>query len=139
MNVRVRIDDRTYVVDIEDPAAVPVVATVDGQRFELWPDEGQRPPGVGTAPGTTEPFSAEREVRAPIPGVILTVAVQPGAWVSPGQELCVLEAMKMRNPICAGRAGVIQAIHVTPGAHVRQREVLMEFADGPGGTQSTKP
>jgi len=132
MKVRVRIDDRTYVVDIEDPSSEPVVATVDGQRFELWPEDAQRLPELATSTGSTQPFSADREVRAPIPGVILTVAVQPGASVSPGQELCVLEAMKMRNPICAGRAGIIQAIHVAPGTHVRHREVLMEFADDLG-------
>jgi biotin carboxyl carrier protein len=135
MKVRVRIDDRTYVVDIEDSTAEPVVAMVDGQRFELWPENGQRPE-LGPPRGTTQPFSTDREVRAPIPGVILTLAVKPGDSVSPGQELCVLEAMKMRNPICAGRAGVIQAIHVAPGAHVRHREVMMEFADDLGGASS---
>ena len=84
------------------------------------------------APAPLQPFSTDREVRAPIPGVILIVAVQPGASVTPGQELCVLEAMKMRNPICAGRAGVIQTVHVTAGKHVQHREVLMEFADHAG-------
>jgi len=128
MKVRVRIDERTYVVEIEDPNAEPVVAIVDGQRLELWPEVGTRLPNVGGGSPSPAPFSADREVRAPIPGVILSVAVQPGATVAPGQELCVLEAMKMRNPICAGRAGIIQAVHVSPGAHVQHREVLMEFA-----------
>ena len=128
MKVRVRLDERTYVVEIEDPNTEPVVAIVDGQRLELWPEGSQRLPKVGAASPAPAPFSAEREVRAPIPGVILSVAVQPGASVAPGQELCVLEAMKMRNPICAGRAGVIHAVHVSPGSHVQHREVLMEFA-----------
>jgi len=132
MKVRVRIEDRTYVVEIEDPQAAPVVATVDGHRYELWPENGPRLPDAAAASGAMQPFSTEREVRAPIPGVILTVAVQTGASVTPGQELCVLEAMKMRNPICAGRAGVIQTVHVTVGKHVQHREVLMEFADQAG-------
>ncbi|MBM3123224.1 MAG: acetyl-CoA carboxylase biotin carboxyl carrier protein subunit, partial [Chloroflexi bacterium] len=105
-----------------------VVAIVDGQRIELWPESGQRLPKVGGGNAAPPPFNAEREVRAPIPGVILSVAVQPGASVTPGQELYVLEAMKMRNPISAGRAGIIQAVHVSPGAHVQHRQVLMEFA-----------
>ncbi len=96
------------------------------------PRTGQRLPDAAAASGAVQPFSTEREVRAPIPGVILTVAVQPGASVTPGQELCVLEAMKMRNPICAGRAGIIQTVHVTAGKHVQHREVLMEFADQTG-------
>ena len=132
MKVRVRIEDRTYVVEIEDPQAAPVVATVDGHRYELWPEDGPRLPDAAAASGAMQPFSTEREVRAPIPGVILTVAVQPGTSVTPGQELCVLEAMKMRNPICSGRAGIIQTVHVTAGKHVQHREVLMEFADQTG-------
>jgi glutaconyl-CoA/methylmalonyl-CoA decarboxylase subunit gamma len=131
MKVRVRIEDRTYVVEIEDPQAAPVVATVDGHRYELWPEDGPRLPDAAPS-GALQAFSTEREVRAPIPGVILSVAVQSGASVTPGQELCVLEAMKMRNPICAGRAGVIQTVHVTVGKHVQHREVLMEFADQAG-------
>jgi len=134
MKVRVRIDERTYVVEIEDPNAEPVVAIVDGQRLELWPEGAQRLPKVGGGIPVAATFSAEREVRAPIPGVILSVAVESGASVTLGQELCVLEAMKMRNPICAGRAGVIQAVHVSPGSHVQHREVLMEFAAEAAGT-----
>jgi glutaconyl-CoA/methylmalonyl-CoA decarboxylase subunit gamma len=128
MKVRVRIEDRTYVVDIEDPQAEPVIAVVDGHRYELWPEEASRLPEASTTSETPQPFTTEREVRAPIPGVILFVSVNPGDRVTLGQELCVLEAMKMRNPICAGRSGVIETVHVVPGKHVQHREVMMEFA-----------
>jgi biotin carboxyl carrier protein len=128
MKVRVRIDDRMYVVDIEDPQAEPVIAIVEGHRYELWPEEISRLPEPVTTSEAAQPFTTEREVRAPLPGVIISVSVQPGASVSLGQELCVLEAMKMRNPICAGRSGVIEAVHVVPGKHVQHREVMMEFA-----------
>lgn len=128
MKVRVRIDDRTYVVDIEDPQAEPVIAVVDGHRYELWPEEASRLSQLSPASEGTPSLSTEREVRAPIPGVILSVSVKPGDPVTPGQELCVLEAMKMRNPISAGRAGVIESVHVSPGQHVQHREVMMEFA-----------
>lgn len=128
MKVRVRIDDRTYVVDIEDPQAEPVIAVVDGHRYELWPEEASRLSQPSPASEGTAALSTEREVRAPIPGVILSVSVKPGDPVTPGQELCVLEAMKMRNPISAGRGGVIGSVHVAPGQHVQHREVMMEFA-----------
>jgi biotin carboxyl carrier protein len=128
MKVRVRIDDRTYVVDIEDPQAEPVIAIVEGHRYELWLEVATRLPEPGTTSDASQPFTTEREVRAPIPGVITSVSVQPGTSVSLGQELCVLEAMKMRNPICAGRSGVIETVHVVPGKHVQHREVMMEFA-----------
>jgi biotin carboxyl carrier protein len=128
MRVRVRIDDRTYVVEIEDPQAEPVIAVVDGHRYELWPEETSRLPEPSASSESSQTFTTEREVRAPIPGVIISVSVHPGDSVSLGQELCVLEAMKMRNPICAGRSGLIESVHVTPGKHVQHREVMMEFA-----------
>lgn len=128
MRVRVRVEDRTYVVEIDDPQAEPVIALVDGHRYELWPQRGAPTSETLQPPGAPAPFSLEREVRAPIPGVIASVSVQAGDTVSVGQELCVLEAMKMRNPIVAGRDGTLAAVHVAPGKHVQHREVLMEFA-----------
>ena len=128
MKVRVRIDDRMYMVDIEDAQAEPVIAVVDGHRYELWPEEASRLPQPGPASEAPPAYSTEREVRAPIPGVILSVSIKAGDSVTPGQELCVLEAMKMRNPISAGRSGVIESVHVAPGQHVQHREVMMEFA-----------
>jgi biotin carboxyl carrier protein len=68
-------------------------------------------------------------VRAPIPGVIVSIAVQPPCEVAVGQELCVLEAMKMRNSIRATRSGEIIKVNITPGQQVRHNEMLMEFAD----------
>jgi len=128
MKVRVRIDDRTYVVDIEDPQAEPVIALVDGHRYELWPEEVSRLTQPSPASEAAPSLSTEREVRAPIPGVIISVSVKPGDSVTPGQGLCVLEAMKMRNPISAARGGVIESVHIAPGQHVQHREVMMEFA-----------
>jgi len=53
-------------------------------------------------------------VLAPIPGVILTILVKEGDDVAYGQDLCIIEAMKMRNAIKAARTGRIAAVRVTP-------------------------
>ena len=70
-----------------------------------------------------------KAVRAPIPGVIISVAVKPGDVVKHGQELCVLEAMKMKNVIRASRAGTISVVHTTAQQHVKHHDVLMEYTD----------
>jgi biotin carboxyl carrier protein len=70
-----------------------------------------------------------KAVLAPIPGVILSVAVCAGATVKVGQELCVLEAMKMKNAIRSTRAGVIANVYVSEGDHVKHGQVLVDFAD----------
>lgn len=73
------------------------------------------------------PRSGDTRVKAPIPGLISRVLVQPGEAVEAGQPVIVLEAMKMENEIHAGAAGTVAAIHVTPGQIVPRGEVLVEI------------
>lgn len=58
------------------------------------------------------------QVFAPLPGKVLSVAVQSGDSVKAGDELCVIEAMKMGNSIKAQRAGTIKGVLVSPGQTV---------------------
>ena len=74
------------------------------------------------------PQSARKAIYAPIPGVIDSVAVGPGDVVSMGQEVCVLEAMKMKNIIRAPRAGQVAVVHVSAGQHVKHNDLLLEYA-----------
>jgi biotin carboxyl carrier protein len=136
MKYTVRVEDQTFEVEITDLRSRPIVAMVDGEPIEVWPENIQpvlsRPlvpelpisTSVPTAVGVD--FSV---VRAPIPGTVIIVSVKPGDQVSVGQELCVLEAMKMRNAIRSGRAGKIAGVHISPGATVKYNDLLVEFAE----------
>lgn len=79
------------------------------------------------APAST---ALAKTVLAPLPGVIVAIHVKPGTEVAHGQELCIIEAMKMKNVIRATRSGTIAAINVTLNQHVKHHDVLMEFAAG---------
>ncbi len=150
MKIKVKIDEQEFEVEIADLAARPIVALVDGQCFEVWPEEAASAPllemkpverhaaPAPAAPRPAVPAPAEpapavvdktKAVLAPIPGVILSVAVCAGATVKNGQELCVLEAMKMKNTIRATRAGTIANVFVSEGDHVKHGQVLVDFAD----------
>jgi biotin-dependent carboxylase-like uncharacterized protein len=80
---------------------------------------------VGTATRRAA-VPAEAAVRAPLPGRIVQVVVQTGDHVERGQKLCVLEAMKMHNPVCATREGRVTAIHIATGDQVAHGQVLVE-------------
>lgn len=147
MKVNVRIGERTFEVEVGDVRQRPVVATVDGERFEVWPEADTGTvapvgpgPGAGRAPltpaapaaGVTAPRTAtaatdRRALRAPIPGIVVSVAVTAGTSITRGQVVCVIEAMKMKNPIRAPRDGRVAAVRVGPGQTVRHDDVLMEF------------
>ena len=66
----------------------------------------------------------EREVRAAMPGKVVTVLVDVGATVERGQGLLVIEAMKMENEVTAPRAGTVQEIRVKTGQAVEAGELL---------------
>jgi len=70
-----------------------------------------------------------REVGAPMPGLIVTVAVKPGDTVTKGQKLLSLEAMKMETTVHAERDGRIAEVLVTPGTPVEGGELVARYAD----------
>ena len=70
---------------------------------------------------------AEREVHAPMPGLVLKVLVEAGQTVEAGEGLLVLEAMKMENELRAPTAGVVGAVHVRSGEAVGKGALLLEM------------
>ena len=148
MKLEVRVGNETFQVEVEDLHARPIVVRVEGEEFAVWPDSGQVSPANGTAtvPGTpvdqaiplprpiapvhaTADLAGGPVVHAPIPGVVHAILVKEGDLVAPGQEICILEAMKMQNTIRAPRAGRINRVAVVAGQAVKHRDVLLEFGD----------
>jgi pyruvate carboxylase subunit B len=66
-------------------------------------------------------------LKAPMPGLVVRIQVQPGQEVDAGAPLVVLEAMKMENELKAPGPAVIKAIRVTPGDAVEKGQVLLEL------------
>ena len=66
-------------------------------------------------------------MRSPLQGTVLRVGVEPGASVSAGDLICVVEAMKMENEITAPRAGVVVSVNVVPGATVSVGSLVATF------------
>jgi len=64
-------------------------------------------------------------IRAPMPGLVVRVAVEPGQQVDAGAGLVVVEAMKMENELRAPGAGVVAAVHVAPGQVVERGAALV--------------
>lgn len=132
MRVTVHIDGRTYEVEIEDLNKRPIIAIVDGERYEVAPaTEFQPAPGNEPAstrsPAAPAGQAASNALLAPLPGTVTEIFVLPGASVQAGQPVCVIEAMKMKNTVHADRDGTIASVAVNPGQSVRHRQALVEF------------
>ncbi|MGQ9550191.1 MAG: biotin/lipoyl-containing protein [Roseiflexus sp.] len=74
----------------------------------------------------SRPASGDGRIKAPIPGLITRVLVNPGEPVEIGQPLLVLEAMKMENEIRAPRSGRVTQVNVAAGQSVALGMVLAE-------------
>jgi len=67
-------------------------------------------------------------VKAPMPGMVVRVEVEPGQRVEAGAGLVVVEAMKMENELRAPRAGKVQTVHVAVGQAVEKGASLVTLA-----------
>ena len=74
------------------------------------------------------PPDTSKFLISPMPGLIVSIAVDRGEPVKAGQELLILEAMKMENVLRAERDGVVEDVRVAPGASVAADQVLIAFA-----------
>lgn len=68
------------------------------------------------------------DIKAPMPGLILSINIKEGQEVTEGETLLILEAMKMENSISAPKDGVIKMISVKKGDTVEKGELLIEMA-----------
>ena len=67
---------------------------------------------------------AQERVECPITGKIISVNVSNGSVVEEGDILCLLESMKMENPILAPVAGTVTELNLSPGQVVEAGDLL---------------
>jgi acetyl/propionyl-CoA carboxylase alpha subunit len=67
------------------------------------------------------------DVKAPMPGLVLSVNVSPGQQIRTGDSLVILEAMKMENVLKAHADGVVKKIFVIKGDKVEKNQVMVTF------------
>ena len=135
--VRVKVGERWYTVEVDNISTSPLRVTVEGETFDVEV-EGLPPANpTATSPRTPQqgppqvrpptPGVSEKIIRSPMPGRVVAVNVRPGDTVSPGQEVCVVEAMKMEQSISTSQGGVIKVVHVRPLQQVGADDPMVEL------------
>ena len=126
--VEVNVAGQTYYVEVEAPESAPVPAPTRGRRGRRPPSRVTPPPAF---PRTGAPLSsfnpADKILRSPMPGRVISIRVRPGDRVASGDELCVVEAMKMEQSIRATQDGRIKEIYVQPMDSVSANDPLIEL------------
>lgn len=80
--------------------------------------------------GASKAATSGATVKAPMPGLVVRIGVEPGQRVEAGTGLLVLEAMKMENELKAPVAGVVERVEVRSGQAVEKGAVLVIIGAG---------
>ena len=122
-----------YDVEIEEVggavASAPVAAPVAAPAAPVAaaPAAPKAAPAAPAAP-KAQGKAGSVSIKAPMPGTILKINVKVGDSVKAGDVVCVLEAMKMENDICAPQDGVVSSVEIAQGASVATDAVLVTLA-----------
>ncbi len=121
-------DGRSCTVQVErfDKAGKEIVLTIGVNRYTVKVEEplDRLLQKMGLDVAAT---ASVQPLRAPMPGLVLRVLVEPGAAVQKGDSLVVLEAMKMENVLKASAPGMVKAVAVQEKTAVEKGAVLVEW------------
>lgn len=107
-----------YEVEIHGEVKTSKTPTLVRKPVEKMPGEGQIKKSQSTG---------KQKVTAPLPGTILKINVTVGDVVTEGQNVMIMEAMKMENQIQTTKGGEVTSIKVNVGDSVLQDDVLIEI------------
>lgn len=136
---KLRINGNAYDVQIKEADGNMIHMEVNGSAYEVEMETEVKttktPTLVVSQPKPSNKPTAEslkttesvKKLTAPLPGVILKLNVKEGDEVKTGDNLLVLEAMKMENTVLAESSGTIKSINVKEGQNVLQGDVLLEI------------
>ena len=117
----VELNGKKYTVEVERSESV--VSPVAAPK----PVAAAAPAAVA-APAPKKAAAGANSVTAPLPGSVVSINVKVGDAVKAGQQLAIIEAMKMENEILAPADGTIKAVHVSAGQAVQQGDALLDLA-----------
>ncbi len=151
--IRMRIGDREIVAEFTPNADGGGILAIDGRRYPIFGARRKESILVSVGPASFEfkPVEAAArrrsrglaaaEITAPMPGKVLKVLVRDGDIVEAGQQLVVIEAMKMETTLAAESAAIVKRVCVQEGQTVDHGAVLIELSPPPAssGRESAPP
>jgi biotin carboxyl carrier protein len=137
-HVTVKVNGQTYLVEVGDLYRNPVEVFIDGGRYLV---EVEKSSGLTSLPTPRVHSGLKQElpglrgitqtnpkmIRCPGPGRILSVSVVKGQLLEPGDEICVLESMKMEQSVRIAQTGSIKSIKIKENQSVNAGSILLEL------------
>jgi biotin carboxyl carrier protein len=134
--MRLKVNGEWYSVEVGDAYQSPVEVNVDGETYLVEMGvaaDGPLPAIRRQAPKVDQPGlrgiteGDERVIRCPLPGKVVTVQVIKGQALEAGDEICVLESMKMEQTVRMAKAGIVKNIKIKADQSVNAGSPLVEL------------
>lgn len=126
--ISVLLDNKSYTATVEkvDTKAKELILKIDGQPYTVAIKEpiDQLLSSMGL---DLKAMQKIEPVKAPMPGMVLKVLVEPGQQINKGDGLLILEAMKMENVLKATGPATVKAIKINERTAVEKGTVLIEL------------
>ena len=128
--MKIRVEKKWYNIEVDSISSDSAVVLVDGERFEVKLEDVEKTSElIEEASGPISNSGGVRtdnykEFKSPMPGTIISILVQTGDDVSQGQDICVLESMKMQQTLKSDMAGTIMGTSVSQGDQILDGDVI---------------
>ena len=128
--MKIRVENKWYNIEVDSISSDSAVVLVDGERFEVKLEDVEKTselteevsgPVSNSGGVRTDNY---KEFKSPMPGTIISILVQTGDDVSQGQDICVLESMKMQQTLKSDMAGTIMGTSVSQGDQLLDGDVI---------------
>jgi pyruvate carboxylase subunit B len=129
----VSVNNNSYEVKLDGSSAI-----VNGTTYSVNVQEGiskaAAPPQPASQAQPSAPAGGGRavEIEAPMPGLVLKFPVEKGASVQSGDEILILESMKMETPVTSTVSGIVEDFKVSQGDQVVAGQVIVVIREGSG-------
>ena len=133
--MRLRVNDEWYDVEVGDVYQSPVEVVVDGDTYlvEMGAAVEGGLPRIRQAPKVEQPGlrgiteGDERVIRCPLPGKVVDIKITKGQVLEAGDEICVLESMKMEQTVRMARGGTVKNIKIKKDQSINAGSPLIEL------------
>ena len=126
--LKIKIGDKWFEVDVLEFSLERAVFLVDGEQMTVTPSlvKQDQPPGEHSSLSDTNCDSL-KSFTAPMPGTVIEILVGVGDHINIGDEVCILESMKMQQVLRSEVSGTVRSIEVSEGDQILDGRIIFDL------------
>ncbi len=123
--LRIKIKDKWFEVEVLEFSTKKAVFLVDGEQMIVTP--GSKVTLDTPSEQSFSDLSISKSFTAPMPGTVIELLVEVGQKIDEGEEVCILESMKMQQVLRSEVSGVVKRIVASEGDQILDGQVIFDL------------